>query len=51
MKSQPGHLLVVDDSPTIRMKLSFELEEQGHSVVTACNGREALERMREQHSI
>jgi len=48
MKSQPGHLLVVDDSPTIRMKLSFELEEQGHSVVTACNGREALERMREQ---
>ena len=46
--TQPGHILVVDDSPTIRMKLSFDLEEQGHSVVTARNGREALEMMQAQ---
>jgi len=48
MKSQPGYILVVDDSPTIRMKLSFDLETQGHSVTTARNGREALTLMQEQ---
>jgi CheY-like chemotaxis protein len=48
MKSQPGYILIVDDSPTIRMKLSFDLESQGHNVTAAGNGREALELMQEQ---
>jgi two-component system cell cycle response regulator len=38
--------LVVDDDPTNRMLLSRSLEQQGHRVSGAENGKEALERLR-----
>lgn len=41
-------ILVVDDEAGIRDLLSMELESHGHSVQTAFNGEEALERLRAQ---
>ena len=38
-------LLVVDDEPSVRTLLRRILEEAGHQVDTAANGREALERI------
>lgn len=35
-------ILVVDDSPSQRMLLSAVLEQEGHKVVTACDGEEAV---------
>jgi two-component system sensor histidine kinase/response regulator len=43
----PGTLLVVDDQATNRDVLSRRLERQGHTVVTANNGSDALAVMRE----
>ena len=43
----PGTLLVVDDQAMNRDVLSRRLRRQGHTVVTASNGREALQAMRE----
>ncbi len=40
-------LLVVDDDAAIRESLSELLRDEGYLVVTAANGREALERLRE----
>ena len=37
-------ILVVDDEPAVCEILSLYLEEQGHEVITAGNGREGLER-------
>ncbi|MDX1438120.1 MAG: adenylate/guanylate cyclase domain-containing protein [Anaerolineales bacterium] len=41
-----GHLLVVDDNKVNRLLLARGLEQQGHSVDFAVNGREALEVVR-----
>ena len=41
-----GHILVVDDLRTNRLKLSFGLKQQGHTVAEAENGRQALEMLR-----
>ncbi len=41
-----GHVLVVDDNRLNRLKLARGLEQQGYSVNTAENGREALEMLR-----
>jgi adenylate cyclase len=38
-----GHILVVDDLRTNRLKLSLGLKQQGHTVAEAENGRQALE--------
>ena len=46
--SQPL-VLVAEDSPTIRAVLSAQLKAKGYSVVTANDGREALERLVEDH--
>lgn len=46
--SVQGRLLVVDDIEANRKVLSFRLEPQGHTVVMAKNGREALEVMQAQ---
>ena len=43
-----GHLLVVDDNKVNRLLLGRGLEQQGHSVDFAENGRQALEILREQ---
>jgi adenylate cyclase len=48
MKSahEPGHLLVVDDNKVNRIFLSRGLEQYGHKIETAENGRQALEKLR-----
>jgi response regulator NasT len=39
-------ILIADDEPIIRMGLQSMLEELGHEVITAANGREALQQAR-----
>ncbi|HET6443892.1 MAG TPA: response regulator [candidate division Zixibacteria bacterium] len=43
MIDKTGRLLVVDDNRMNRLKLSGVLKQQGHTVLTAENGRQALE--------
>ncbi|NLF02947.1 MAG: adenylate/guanylate cyclase domain-containing response regulator, partial [Anaerolineales bacterium] len=42
----PGRLLIVDDNKVNRLLLGRGLEQQGHSVEFAENGRQALEKLR-----
>jgi diguanylate cyclase (GGDEF)-like protein/PAS domain S-box-containing protein len=44
-----GHLLVVDDEEINRDLLSRRLERKGYHVTTAIDGREALEKIENQH--
>ncbi|RIK38906.1 MAG: cyclic nucleotide-binding protein [Chloroflexi bacterium] len=44
---QQGEILVVDDNRVNRIKLAHMLEEQGHQVTLAQDGREALQNLRE----
>lgn len=39
-------VLICDDHPHVRRVLQMKLEDAGFEVETACNGREALERVR-----
>ena len=41
-----GHLLVVDDNKVNRLLLGRNLEQQGHTIAFAENGRQALEMLR-----
>jgi adenylate cyclase len=43
----PGHLLVVDDNKVNRLLLGRGLEQQGHRVAFAENGRQALEMLQQ----
>ncbi len=43
MTDEHGHILVVDDHRTTRLKLSLGLRQQGHIVAEAENGRQALD--------
>jgi serine phosphatase RsbU (regulator of sigma subunit) len=43
-----GRILVVDDLPTNRLKLSLGLRQQGHTVQEAEDGRQALQLLRTQ---
>lgn len=43
--------LVVDDSKAMRKILSSILRESGFDVIEACDGREGLELLREQHPV
>lgn len=43
---RPGRLLVVDDNKVFRLLLARGLEQQGHSVAMAENGRKALDMLR-----
>jgi adenylate cyclase len=43
MINESGHILVVDDYPTNRLKLSLGLKKQGHTVAEAESGRQALD--------
>ena len=47
-RQEPGHLLVVDDNKVNRILLARGLESQGHNVETAENGKQALEKLRNQ---
>jgi two-component system chemotaxis response regulator CheY len=38
-------ILVVDDSPTIVKFVSFSLRSKGYSVITACDGMDAIEKI------
>ncbi len=38
-------ILVVDDSPTVVKFVSFSLRNSGFTVVTACDGMDAIEKM------
>ena len=46
--SRPASILVADDNRMNRLLLGRSLEQQGHTVVFAENGREALELLRQQ---
>ena len=46
-KTSPGRLLVVDDNKVNRLLLGRGLEQQGHRVTFAENGRQALDMLRE----
>jgi len=41
---QPLHILLVDDDPLVRTSVVAQLNSQAHSVETAANGREGLDR-------
>jgi CheY-like chemotaxis protein len=43
MTGEHGHILVVDDHRTTRLKLSLGLKQQGHTVAEAENGQQALD--------
>jgi adenylate cyclase len=43
-----GYILVVDDSPRNRLKLSHVLKQQGHTITVAENGRQAIEMLNAQ---
>jgi len=43
---EPAKILIADDEPHIRRILEFLLEQAGYRVDTACDGREALARVR-----
>src|SRR5512138_2340922 len=45
-KQEAGRLLVVDDNKVNRILLARGLEQDGHQVETAENGRRALEKLR-----
>ena len=46
--TEPGRLLIVDDNKMNRLLLARGLEQQGHQVAFAENGRQALEMLRAQ---
>ena len=46
LSEQNGHILVVDDNRLNRLTLARSLEQQGHIVALAENGRQALEMVR-----
>jgi DNA-binding response OmpR family regulator len=46
MTGAQGHILVVDDQRTNRLKLSLGLKQQGHTAGEAENGMQALEKLR-----
>lgn len=48
MAEKNGYVLVVDDNRMNRLKLSHSLEQQGHTVALAENGRQALHLLQEQ---
>ena len=44
--SKQGYILVVDDDPLNRLQLARNLQQQGHTVTLAENGRQALDLLR-----
>ncbi|MGC1375002.1 MAG: adenylate/guanylate cyclase domain-containing protein [Anaerolineales bacterium] len=46
MSDEKGHILVVDDYRTSRLKLALGLKQQGHTTVQAESGQQALDMLR-----
>ena len=46
MPKEQGHILIVDDYRTNRLKLSMGLKQQGHTVAQAESGQQALDMLR-----
>ncbi|HLO28338.1 MAG TPA: adenylate/guanylate cyclase domain-containing response regulator [Anaerolineales bacterium] len=44
-RQEPGHLLVVDDNKVNRILLARGLEQYGHKIETAENGKQALDKL------
>jgi len=44
-----GRILVVDDEPGMRDFLIYELQEEGYQTAFACNGEEALEKIKNEN--
>ena len=44
---EPGRMLIVDDNRVNRLLLTHALEQNGHHVSTAENGKIAIEMLRE----
>ncbi len=49
MRDQAAKILVVDDEPSIREVVGLYLRKDGHTVIPAADGEEALELYRETH--
>lgn len=49
MSTDPGYLLIVEDDPDIRRLMETTLKFRGFRVISANNGREALEVIRHEH--
>jgi CheY-like chemotaxis protein len=47
-RAEDKTILVVDDEPNVRDYLSMVLQDAGFKVVTACDGMDALEKIRQQ---
>lgn len=45
MTNHPAHILVVDDDTMIQRTLKLHLEQEGHRVSLASNGRQAVARL------
>ncbi|MBO6738473.1 MAG: response regulator [Phycisphaerales bacterium] len=43
LKTVPLTVLVVDDEPDLVELIAYNLQQQGHTVLTACNGAEAID--------
>ena len=41
-------IMTVDDSPSIRQMVGYTLTQHGHSVIEACDGRDALAKLSHQ---
>ena len=48
MKQEQGHILIVDDHKTTRLKLKMGLQQQGHTTADAIHGRQALDILRQE---
>ena len=44
---RPARVLIADDDAAIRRLLALSLEKEGYQTISACDGREALDAMRD----
>ena len=49
MTNETGSILIVEDDPINRILLSTCLHEEGHTIRTAENGRQALDMLHNEH--
>ena len=47
MSLPPSTILIIDDEPALRMGLAAKIKRQGYQVVTACDGRDGMQKAKE----